>query len=349
MKQSWLVAALAVQGALIALVWGVQWGDEEALAAFLSFDAAAVDAITVAGEEGEVALARDDDAWQLASGLPADGGKIERVLEKLADAAGGWPVATSASAMERFEVTEAAHQRRLTLGAGEETVADIYLGTSPGYQKTHARHASGGDAYAIEFANYEAGLQPSDWLKKSLLQPVGELKSVARRGDGGWTLTKTDDGWTAPDTTLDQDEAATLVGRFEGLTVLDVADVELPAAAGMRFVAVDDDGEHELAFHRLAEDGDYIAVSSRFAERFEVATYVVEQLDKALADLEADESPPPTDGEGEGEADAAGGEAEPEAGGGAADAAPGEAERAPGGSAADSPVADAAPPPSEGA
>lgn len=333
MKQSWLVAALAVQGALIALVWGVRWGDEEALAAFLSFDAAAVDAITVAGEEGEVALARDDDAWQLASGLPADGGKIERVLERLADAAGGWPVATSASAMERFEVTEDAHQRRVTLAAGEETVADIYLGTSPGYQKTHARHVSGGDAYAIEFANYEAGLQPSDWLKKSLLQPVGELKSVARRGDGGWTLTKTDDGWTAPDTTLDQDEAATLVGRFEGLTVLDVAEAELPAAAGMRFVAVDDDGEHELAFHRLAEDGDYIAVSSRFAERFEVATYVVEQLDKALADLEADESLPTTDGEGAGEdaADAAGGEVEPE----------------PGGGAADSPVADAAPPPSE--
>ena len=287
MKQAWLIVALAVQVALIALVWGVEWGDEGELAAFLEFDAATVDAITVAGEEGTVALARSDDAWQLANGLPADAGKIDRVLEKLAGAAGGWPVATTESAMVRFEVAESAHQRRITLGTGEDIVADIYLGTSPGYQKTHARHVSGGEAYAIEFANYEAGLDASDWLKKSLLQPAGELQSVTRQGDEPWTLTATEDGWIAPDTVLDQGQVATLVGRFEGLTVLDIAAAEQPAAPVLRFLTVDDDGEHELAFHRLEEEGDYIAVSSRFAERFEVATYVVEQLDKALADLVA--------------------------------------------------------------
>ena len=287
MKQTTLTVALAVQVALIALVWGFRWDDSAEPAAFLDFDAAAVDAITVAGDDGTVSLARVEDAWQLASGLPADADKIDRVLEKLSAAAGGWPVATTASAMQRFEVTEDAHQRRVTLGGGEDTVADIYLGTSPGYQKTHARHVAGGDAYAIEFFNYEAGLEPSEWLEKSLLQPAGELKSLTRQGDDGWRLTATDAGWTAPDATLDQDEIATLVGRFEGLTVLNLATGDLPDAPYLRFVAVDDEGEQELAFYRFNEDGDHYAVSSRFDERFEVASYIVEQLDKSLADLTA--------------------------------------------------------------
>lgn len=289
MKQTTLTVALAVQVALIALVWGFQWDDAAEPAAFLDFDAAAVDAITVAGDDGTVSLARVEDAWQMASGLPADADKIDRVLEKLSAAAGGWPVATTASAMQRFEVTEDAHQRRVTLGGGEDTVADIYLGTSPGYQKTHARHVAGGDAYAIEFFNYEAGLEPSEWLEKSLLQPAGELKSLTRQGDDGWSLTATDAGWTAPDVTLDQEEIATLVGRFEGLTVLNIATGELPQAPYLRFVAVDDEGEQELAFYRFSEDGDNYAVSSRFDERFEVASYIVEQLDKSLADLTAAE------------------------------------------------------------
>ena len=287
MKQMWLTVALAVQVALIALVWGLQWGDTAEPETFLDFDAAAVDAITVAGDDGAIALARVEDAWQLESGLPADADKIDRVLEKLAGAAGGWPVATTDSVMARFEVTEDAHQRHVTVSAGEDTLADIYLGTSPGYQKTHARHVSGGDAYAIDFSNYEAGLEPSDWLKKSLLQTAGELKSLTRHGDGGWTLTATDDGWTAPDATLDQAEVATLVARFEGLTVLDFATVELPEAPYLRFVAEDEDGEQELAFYRLTEDGDHFVVSSRFDGRFEVATYIVENLDQSLADLTA--------------------------------------------------------------
>ena len=290
MNHGALTALLAAQLALTALVWGLRAGGGDEPEAFLQFDAQAVDSIAVSGADGAVALRRVDGAWQLDSGLPADGGKIDRVLEKLADAGGGWPVGATAGALERFEVTEDAHQRRVTLRAGEETLADVYLGTSPGYQKTHARHVAGGDAYAIGFSNFEAGIEPSAWLKKSLLQPAGELRSITREGEdeaGGWTLTAGETGWTAADVALDSAKAATFAGRFEGLNVIDATPAPAPDAAKLRFTLADDDGEYQLAFHALEEGGDYAVVSSRVEGAFKVASYVVDELDKPLADIAA--------------------------------------------------------------
>lgn len=305
MSEAKLLGVLAAQLALVAVVWALRTDDSGTPEAFLQFDAAAVDLIAVSGADGSVTLRRFGDLWRLPGGLPADPSKIERVLDKLADADGGWPVGTSAAALARFEVTAEAHQRRLTLRSGQETLADLYLGTSPGYQKTHARHAAGGDAYAIGFSNYEAGLTLSDWLKKSLLQPEGKLQSISRE-DAGWRLVASEEGWTAEDATLNQEEAATFAGRFEGFNVLDFADATSPDEPKMRFALTDDRGDYELAFHQLEED-DYVVTSSRFEGAFfELAAYIVEQLDKSLEDLTVTTDAPAADaGTDAGEEDAA--------------------------------------------
>ena len=301
MKTSTLTIALGAQLLLVALVWGLQTGDIEEPEPFLGFDADAVDALSVADEEQSVTVTRADGAWTVAEGLPADANKVDRVLDKLADADGGWPVATSDSAMTRFEVTEDEHQRHIVVGAGDETLADVYLGTSPSYQRVHARHASGGPVYAIDFSNYEAGAEVSDWLRKSLLQPDGALRSVARVGEAGWTLTSTDDGWSAQsagiDAAIDQEEAAEYTARFTGLNVLGIVDVELPEAPAARFVLADDAGAHELSLFHLEEEDDYVATSNRYAGQFEIAKYVAERLDASLEDLapepeEADDDAP---------------------------------------------------------
>lgn len=301
MKTSTLTIALGAQLLLVALVWGLQTGGGEEPEPFLDFDAHAADTLSVADDGQTVTVTRADGAWTVAEGLPADADKVDRVLDKLADADGGWPVATSASAMTRFEVTEDEHQRHIVVGAGDETLADVYLGTSPSYQRVHARHASGGPVYAIDFSNYEAGAEVSDWLRKSLLQPDGALRSVARVGEAGWTLTSTDDGWSAQsagiDAAIDQEEAAEYTARFTGLNVLDIVDVELPEAPAARFVLTDDAGAHELSLFHLEEEDDYVATSNRYAGQFEIAKYVAERLDASLEDLapepeEADDDAP---------------------------------------------------------
>lgn len=293
--------ALALQVVLIGVLVAARSGAVAEPEPFLSFDAGTIDALSIANDVGSVALTKTDDAWQLPEGLPADASKVERVLEKLGDASGGWPVASKASTADRFEVTADNHQRHVVLKAGGETRADFYLGTSPGYRKAHARHADEDDIYAITFSNYEAGVQGSDWLDKSLLRPDGALTGVERVD--GFALTKSDDGvWESRDgDELDQGKAETFAGRFSGLSVIRVSDLALPDAAKMTFALADESGTQTLRIYHLEADDDYVAVSDRVPGAFEMSSYIAEQMDKTVADF----APDPAEEEDAPEADEA--------------------------------------------
>lgn len=286
MNQSILALVLAVQLIAIVTIWGLRLGGDDQPDPFLTFNASSVDVVTIEDSESRITIARENDAWMLDGGLPADADKVDRVVEKLANAKGGWPVATTDSTMARFEVTQDLYQRRITLTAVDEMLADIFLGTSPGYRKIHTRHVSGGPVYTIVFSNYEAGTKKSDWIDKSLLQPDGEIVSITRSStETGWTLSATEGGWLAGNVTLDQDEVASLAARLEGLRVLELVDVEPNTEPKIRFQVVDDSGPYDIAFYHLEVDDEYVATSSRFDAVFEVATYIVEQLDVSLDDL----------------------------------------------------------------
>ena len=275
---------LAGQLLILAVLLAAQAGGVREPEPFLAFDADAADAVEVSNEDGSVRLAREDEQWVLEGGLPADESKVTEMLGKLADAAGGWPVATSDSTAERFEVTEDSHQRHIRIAAGDDDLADIYLGTSPGYRRVHARHADGGDVYAIDFSNYEAGIKAGDWLERSLLRPEGTLSRIERTGEEGFTLTRTDDDvWEAGEATLDADEVRTFVGRFTGLNVTGTSDAELPEEATATFHLTDDNGLQQLTLYR--QDDDYVATSNRIAGQFEVASYIAERMNVTLADL----------------------------------------------------------------
>ena len=268
-----LIAALAIQVAAVAVLIAVKSGGAVEPDPFLEFDADAVDMLSVSGgaggggegDEGKVVLAKKDDAWRLPDGLPADAAKVDEVIKKLADASAGWPVATSVSVQERFELVADNHQRRLTLSAGGETVADIYLGTSPGYRKTHARRVDDDNIYAITFSNYQAGMKESDWLDKALLRPDGALTGL--RYDSAFAeppapvfaLTKNEEGvWAAASgAALDQAKVETLAGRFTGLTVTDVSDVaaeEVLAEVSAEEAAEDAEPSEEGGDDAAAED-----------------------------------------------------------------------------------------------
>ena len=252
LNKTTLIAALAVQMAIVGVLLAVASGSQVEAEPFLTFDARAVDGLSVAGEDGEVTLTKAASGWQLPDGLPADETKVDGVIEKLADAAAGWPVATSASVQERFEVAEDNHQRRLTLSGGGEPVADIYLGTSPGYRKAHARRVDDDDIYAITFSNYEAGTKAADWLDKALLRPNGALTGM--RYDGAFDLSKDEEGvWTASTgAALDQAKVETLAGRFTGLTVTGVS--ELSPQEAIAEQAAEDAAAQAEAAADAAED-----------------------------------------------------------------------------------------------
>ncbi|MCY3794726.1 MAG: DUF4340 domain-containing protein [Gammaproteobacteria bacterium] len=291
-----LLAAQVVIIAGLLLASGV--GSDASAPHLLSFDPANVTKLSVSGEGETVGMARDGDVWRLQggapNGLPADGGKIKEVLDKLVGLDAPWPVATSDDSAERFEVTEGNHQRRLVIEDADGPVADLLLGTSPGYRRVHARLSGASEVYSIDFSNFEAPTDADQWLDKALLAAKGEVSSVVL--EEAWRLARHDGDWLIDGAPADAEAADDLVRRFTGLRVLGTSDEEADAAgdadaagepAGV-FVVTDEDGEHRLTLFHEAEEDDYSLTSDRVAGRFGVATYIAEQMLADPADLQTD-------------------------------------------------------------
>ena len=320
-----LGALLAIQIVVVGVLLAAKSGGIEEPEPFLQFDAASVDSLTVSNNEGSVTVSKVDGAWQLPDGVPAAGFKVDSVLERFSNAAGSWPVANTRPTRERLEVSEENHQRHIVVGAGDDTVADIYLGTSPGYRKTHARRAGEDEIYAVRFSNYEAGVKPEDWLDRSLLQPKGEVAALRRlpgvplpidppadpvsEADAedaedvgivepvaGFEVSKDEEGaWVSADgTDLDPGKVETFVGRFKGLSATGLSEAALPESATMTFVLTDDEGEQTLSVFSLDDGETYVAVSDRVSGAYELSKYIAEQMNKPFADLLPD---PPEDEE----------------------------------------------------
>ena len=309
-----LLAAQLVIIAGLLLASGV--GSDAGASQLLSFDPANVTRFSVSGEDQTLSLAREGEGWRLEDGLPADGGKADELLDKLSDLDAPWPVATSDDSAERFEVTDDNHQRRLVIEDENGPVADLLLGTSPGFQRVHARLSGESEVYSIDFSNYEAPTDAGQWLDKALLAAKGQVSSVVL--EDAWQLARHDGEWRIDGAPADETAADDLVRRFANLRVLGMSedgdadedadgDADAAVEPAGTFMVTDEDGEHRLTLFHEADEDDYSMTSDRVAGRFEVATYIAEQMLADPADLQAED---PADED----ADAADGGAEDAAG-----------------------------------
>jgi len=290
-----LAMILAVQLLLVAGFFYVDLSDaSEPAPSFLEFVAEDVDRLVISGlGDGEsVELSKTEGRWSLAGGTPADESKIVAVLDKLDGLSAPWPVATSEDSRQRFEVTAQAHERHIQMFAGDEPVAQIYLGTSPGYRRVHARADGADEVYSIDFSSFEAPLVNDDWLDKGLLEAVGDVTAVVR--EGTWTLSRAEEGWdlaaaapaqVAGKTAVDPEAVERLISRVTDLQVTGFAPDDANLTSKGAFTVSDDAGSHGLQlFHDATEDA-YAIESDRVGGRFSVATYIAEQIIVAEGDL----------------------------------------------------------------
>ncbi len=279
-----LTGLLVAQLVILALL--TLGGDEEGAAVnLLSFDPVQVTALEIEDVDGNlVNLARVDGEWRLGE-LPADQDKINEVIESLAGGAANWPVATSENSQVRFEVAEDAFQRRIQFDGETGELATLYLGSSPGFRRIHAR-ASGEQAiFSIDFGVHQLPVEASDWLDKQLFQ-VETISSLTF--PEGAVLTGDDEaGWTLDGQPADPEEATRYVDRIEGLSVLglheDAADTVLGDPVSVH--VEDNEGTHVLSFRFNEAADEYVLESDRLPGRFAVASYIVEQILVTAAEL----------------------------------------------------------------
>lgn len=296
-----LLALLTLQVLLSAGLWYGKYSANsgEAPAPLLAANIEAVNRIVIASADDSISLMRDSEQWYIDAldGLPADASKIADVLAKLEAIEGGWPVATTKSSHTRFEVADDKFQRKLSLMRGETTMAELFLGTSPGFKKIHARAAGQDAVHAVALSSYELPAAKAEWLDRELLavEPVSAVRSTA------FSVAKLAETWTLEadalpeDFEIDGNKAEELSQVFASLRVTGIADVDttFESEQGLRF-EVDGEGKH--VFHFFEQDGQYLVRRNDIDTVFTVSKSQFDSItglkaiDFALGNGEAEES-----------------------------------------------------------
>ncbi|MEJ2612338.1 MAG: DUF4340 domain-containing protein [Candidatus Thiodiazotropha sp.] len=138
----------------------------------LAFDPESVDTLQISDGQTQILLRKQAGGWVLPENqdFPVDNLVIKPVLEQLSTMGKGWPVATSQEALKRFKVADDLYEYHLTFSNHDKEVAQLYIGTSPGFRKVHARPGDEERVFSIDFDSWRVSAKVDDWIDKKLLQ-----------------------------------------------------------------------------------------------------------------------------------------------------------------------------------
>lgn len=287
-----LVTQLVV--AVIVHLSGEEYGAYEADENLLVFDVDAVDRVQIEDDSGSVLLARPSENWVLPEydDFPADQQNVTQLLDKLAAMKRGWPVATTSSASRRFNVADDEFERKLTLLANNDTLAQLYIGNSPGFRKVHVRNADDDEVFAVAFNTWEASADSDDWIDKNMLAFSDE--DLLRVEMSDFVLQREDGELRLADLTdqekTNEQAAQMLVNSLSGIRVESLLDNEdkiasLPDEADFIVnVLLKPDEMLVYRFFKPDEEPHYILKRSDIDHYFELAEFHVNAIKEMTRD-----------------------------------------------------------------
>lgn len=235
-----------------------------------------IDEVVIGDEyDNEVRLLKSGEHWLLPElgSLPADSARVESLLTSLAGERSGWPIASTVAARQRFQVANYHYQRRLTLMANGEELAILYLGTSPGFRKVHARRDDQDAIFSIGLSVFDTPGESGHWLDRRLLQ----IRTPTRIVADGYSLERKDDDWVSGlGKVPDSRELEALLGALRSLQVEDVASADMQrdlsgTEARLVLKIQSLSGETTLEFFSIA--GQNFVYSSEYALFFVLSDY----------------------------------------------------------------------------
>ncbi|NOY62408.1 MAG: DUF4340 domain-containing protein [Gammaproteobacteria bacterium] len=261
--------------------------------------------ISVADEDTEAAqtefvLNKNNGSWQIANrdGFPADNAQVQRLIEKLIHLKKSWPVATSAAAAKRFKTDAGNYQKKIVLARGEQTLATLYIGTSPGFKKVHARVEGDSNIYAIEFSTYEASNKANRWLDRSQLTinrdeisqvelPTFTLKRVSDEDENALTISDLKENESIESAQLEQLQQ--LLSQLAKINFTDVigkkiANVAVGEPAFGYTVHLKSGQQIRYDFFSISGKKDYQLITSADDYLFTVDAGTVEKLQQSSRD-----------------------------------------------------------------
>jgi hypothetical protein len=221
------------------------------------------------GKSARVTLSKIDGQWRLPDyyKLPARRLQVENILGTLETTRSGWPVATTSTGIERFEVADDDYQTRITLAQDDKTLETLYLGNSPGFHQLHLRRSGEDEVYTVKLNSYDFPLKNDQWLDKSLLQPKND---IAELQGPDFTVDKKDAGWTLANGNgeVDKAEINKLVDAITHLTV--EAAVDKAAPAGNSYALTVRASKDSLHYHFFNDGNNYYVKRDDYARPFRI-------------------------------------------------------------------------------
>ncbi len=193
-----LLLLLILQAGLVAWV-NLRGGDPGALDAdtpLLALDMESADAVTIERMgETPLRMARKDAIWVLPGkgDFPVLSAKLEQFTGKLLGAKRSWPVGKTLVAAKQLKVTPDHFERRVRFLRGTDVLGDVFLGSSPGFRKVHARLDGNPHTYAIDFNAFDAPVDVDQWYDTEILKTA--LEDIARIDLGSYALKAGDEGF----------------------------------------------------------------------------------------------------------------------------------------------------------
>jgi hypothetical protein len=242
-----------------------------------------IDKLVISDTNTTVTLQKVNGAWQLPDlqQLPVDTQKLTDLFDKLKGTRLTWPVATTASSHERFDVSDKKFQRRIELYKSDKETDELLLGTSPGFRKVHLRRDGADEVYAVQLNSFEFAVAANDWLKKDLLAVANPQAIIA----AGYSLQKKGDNWefTGTSEKTDNTKVVELGNAFNSLQVTEVAG-NLPDGEKHHFTVRGSNGEYQYEF--VKADNNYFVKRNDKPQVFKLSQHEYERIVKPTrADL----------------------------------------------------------------
>jgi hypothetical protein len=251
------------------------------------------DKIVIRDANSNVTLQKVNGLWQLPDlkQLPVDEQKLNDLLDKLKGTKLTWPITTSSTSHERFDVSEKKFQRRVEFYKGDQKAVDLFLGTSPGFKKIHLRKQGEDSVYAVQLNSFEFATGNNDWLKKDLLafkdaQQITAADFALRKNNNNWEFVNSSDK-------VDSVKANELANAFANLQIMELAN-EMPAGDKKIFSLNPGGYQYEL----VSANTSYFVTRSDKNSVFKLSQYEYDKIVKptkldltAKADAEVSSNP----------------------------------------------------------
>lgn len=216
----------------------------------MSFSKDSIDAVIISEKDHKITIKKVEGHWILPdlAGLPADDTKVQSLIDHLASLKGGWPVARTLDSQDQFEVSDKKFSRKIDLLANDKAQAELLMGTSPSFRKTHVRSPQDDAIYAVELSSAEVPATAKDWLDHSLIA----VKNPSIIEGKDFRLEKSEQTWKLQGTgTLNVEKAEALAHAFESLQVDSFETEPTANKASLRFSVASEGKEFTYDLHLL--------------------------------------------------------------------------------------------------